>query len=101
MFTALYRSGTGRPAISRGLPLIKTSRYWLLVGLSLLLGGALGNFYDRIALGYVVDFLDFHLNGWHWPPFNFADSAICTGAICIMIDMLFCSDSKASLQHSR
>lgn len=71
---------------------------WLLRGrdgpvvataLSLILGGALGNLWDRIALGHVVDFLDFHWAGWHFPAFNVADSAITVGAALIIIDMLF------------
>ena len=49
-------------------------------GLAFILGGALGNLYDRIAYGHVVDFLDFHAAGWHWPAFNIADSAITLGA---------------------
>ena len=48
----------------------------LCAGLALILGGALGNLIDRLRFGQVVDFLDFHAAGWHWPAFNVADSAI-------------------------
>ena len=50
------------------------------VALALICGGAVGNLIDRIRFGSVVDFLDFHLAGHHWPAFNIADSAICVGA---------------------
>ncbi|WP_440615765.1 signal peptidase II [Cysteiniphilum sp. 6C5] len=53
--------------------------------LSLILGGALGNVYDRMIHGYVVDFLDFHINNYHWPAFNIADSAICIGAVMLIL----------------
>ncbi len=56
------------------------------LGLALLLGGAIGNLYDRLTLGYVVDFLSFHLNDWFWPAFNVADSAICVGVALLLID---------------
>jgi len=56
--------------------------------LALILGGAIGNVIDRIVLGYVVDFLDFHLSGWHWPAFNLADSAITAGAVLLVADNL-------------
>ncbi len=56
------------------------------LALALILGGAIGNVIDRIALGYVVDFLDFHLAGWHWPAFNLADSAITVGAVLLVAD---------------
>lgn len=58
------------------------------LALRLILGGALGNLIDRIWLGAVVDFLDFHAMGWHWPAFNVADSAISCGAVLIVIDSL-------------
>lgn len=55
-------------------------------GLALILGGALGNLYDRLAYGHVVDFLDFHAAGWHWPAFNVADSAITVGAAILILE---------------
>ncbi len=55
-------------------------------GLALILGGALGNLYDRLAYGHVVDFLDFHAAGWHWPAFNVADSAITLGAAILILE---------------
>ncbi len=56
--------------------------------LSSILGGAIGNVVDRLQHGYVVDFLDFHLRGWHFPAFNVADCAITVGAACLILDEL-------------
>lgn len=56
--------------------------------LACILGGAVGNVIDRVAYGYVVDFLDFHWRGMHFPAFNGADSAITVGAICLVLDEL-------------
>jgi signal peptidase II len=56
------------------------------LGLTLILGGALGNLWDRLAYGHVVDFLDFHAAGWHWPAFNVADSGITLGAGILIAD---------------
>jgi signal peptidase II len=56
--------------------------------LACILGGAIGNVIDRMLHGYVVDFLDFHYAGWHFPAFNVADSAITVGAICLILDEL-------------
>ncbi len=58
------------------------------LALSGILGGALGNLIDRVRFGYVVDFLDFHALGYHWPAFNVADMAITGGAILIVWDSL-------------
>jgi len=55
-------------------------------GLSLILGGALGNLHDRLVYGKVVDFLDLHAAGWHWPAFNVADSAITLGAGILIVE---------------
>ncbi len=56
--------------------------------LACILGGAIGNVIDRSLYGYVVDFLDFHVAGWHFPAFNIADSAITIGAVCLILDEL-------------
>ena len=56
--------------------------------LACILGGAVGNVIDRMLHGYVVDFLDFHYVGWHFPAFNIADSAISIGAVCLILDEL-------------
>ena len=56
--------------------------------LACILGGAIGNVIDRVLYGYVVDFLDFHWAGMHFPAFNVADSAISVGAVCLILDEL-------------
>lgn len=58
----------------------------LAVGLSLVLGGALGNVIDRVWHGYVIDFIYFHWRTWDFPAFNIADTAISLGAVCLLID---------------
>lgn len=62
--------------------------------LGLIIGGAIGNVTDRIMHGYVVDFIDVYYQGWHWPAFNVADSAITCGVILLLIDGLFLSAAK-------
>jgi signal peptidase II len=57
-------------------------------GLALILGGAIGNLWDRIALGHVVDFVLLHAGGWHFPAFNVADSSITVGAGLLILDGL-------------
>ena len=62
--------------------------------LALVIGGAIGNVVDRIRFGYVVDFIDVHYAGWHWPAFNLADSAIVAGVILLLLDSLIPSRRK-------
>lgn len=66
-----------------------STKRWEAVALALVLGGALGNLYDRIELGYVVDFIVVHYRHYHFPAFNIADSAISVGAVMLFIDILF------------
>ena len=66
----------------------KEKRWYSSAGLALILGGALGNLCDRFTRGYVVDFLDFHINTWHWPAFNLADAAIVVGILMFFLDSL-------------
>ena len=66
---------------TRGRPLFS-------IALALILGGAVGNVIDRALYGHVVDFLDFHLAGWHWPAFNVADAGITVGAALLVLDSL-------------
>lgn len=68
---------------------LKPHERWLSVTLPLILGGALGNLYDRLTLGYVVDFVHFHWQGRYFPAFNIADAAITAGAIMMIIDALW------------
>jgi signal peptidase II len=60
----------------------------LQAALALILGGALGNLYDRLAYGYVVDFLEFYIGSYHWPAFNVADSTITTGVVLLGLEIL-------------
>src|SRR5437773_6544199 len=60
----------------------------LQIALGLILGGALGNLYDRLAYGYVVDFLELYAGSYHWPSFNVADSAISTGGVLLTLEII-------------
>lgn len=63
--------------------------HWMIAGLGMIAGGAIGNLIDRIRSGAVTDFLDFYYGDYHWPAFNIADCALTVGAGCIIISMLF------------
>ncbi|WP_144393283.1 signal peptidase II [Pleionea sediminis] len=70
---------------------LKAEYRWLSITLCFILGGALGNVYDRISYGYVIDFIDWYVakDGYHWPAFNIADSAVFVGAMMLLIDAFF------------
>src|SRR6267378_3081849 len=70
------------------------------IALSLILGGAVGNLWDRVASGRVVDFLLFYVKQYQWPVFNLADSAIVVGASLLVLEILFSRAKDAPLPHS-
>jgi signal peptidase II len=65
---------------------LKSDAKWEAISLALILGGAIGNVIDRVLHGYVIDFIDVYYASYHWPAFNIADSAICLGAVMLVID---------------
>jgi signal peptidase II len=67
---------------------------WLCAALALVVGGAVGNVIDRIRFGYVVDFISVHYQGWYFPAFNVADSAITVGAIVLLIESVVAGDGR-------
>lgn len=73
-----------------GYMLYKTDRrdYLSAIGLTLILGGAIGNLVDRLVYGHVVDFIDVYYGTWHFPAFNVADAAISLGAVALVLDGL-------------
>ena len=79
----------------------RETRPFLRLALWLVLAGAIGNTIDRLRFGAVVDFLDFHAFGYHWPAFNVADSAIVVGAGLILLDSLVLSQRKTKLGRGR
>ena len=98
-FGLLSEAAAWKPWALSALALIVSGAllYWLrcqperflALAVGLIVGGAMGNVVDRVRLSAVVDFLDFHLGGWHWPAFNLADSAITVGVAFLVFDGLF------------
>ncbi len=80
--------------LSIWLARLKTSERWMAVTLSLILGGAVGNLYDRITYAYVIDFIDVYYKTWHWPVFNVADCAISVGVVMMLVDTFRAKDSS-------
>ena len=97
-FSFLSQAGGWQRWLFAGLAIVMSSviTVWLLrlqkhetlmaTALSLILGGAIGNLIDRVAYGYVIDFLDVYYQTWHWPAFNIADSAICIGVGLMLLE---------------
>jgi len=76
----------GAALVVSWLILRSPERRLLCTGLALILGGAIGNLVDRLMYGHVVDFVDLHAFGWHWPAFNVADSGITVGAGLVILE---------------
>ena len=74
---------------------LKAHETLLAVSLSLVLGGAIGNLIDRLAYGYVIDFLDIYVQSWHWPAFNIADSAITLGVVLMLLESFGIGKAKS------
>ena len=77
---------------------LRPNQRFTAFSLSLIFSGALGNLIDRVRLGEVIDFLDAHWYGHHWPAFNVADSAICVGVFLLAVDMLIEEKRQKDLQ---
>lgn len=75
---------------------LSRSEWQIALPISLVLGGALGNLIDRVRFGYVIDFIDFHIHGWHYATFNIADSAVCVGALWIFVRLFYESITRQS-----
>ncbi len=80
--------------IVRWLYYLSAKERWLNSSLCLILAGALGNAWDRLLYGHVIDFFDFHLGDWHFAIFNTADSAICIGAFMMILHWLCYPEKK-------
>lgn len=75
----------------------KEKKQFTIIALALVIGGAIGNVVDRIRFGAVVDFLDFHAFGYHWPAFNIADAAIFIGVVLLLIETIMESKHEPEL----
>jgi signal peptidase II len=74
---------------------------WSNIAYAAIIGGALGNVFDRILHGFVVDYLDFYWGTYHWPAFNIADMAIVTGAAMIILESVFSKDEQPSSERNK
>ena len=97
------------PLVAIALAIMGGLTYWLrsvenrllATGLGLIIGGAAGNVIDRFRYGAVVDFLDFHALGWHWPAFNLADAAITIGAAVVLLESFLNQDGSETLTRDK
>ena len=111
-FSFLADAGGWQRPVLLGLGAIVSAgiAFWLIrnptdkltaFGFAAVLGGALGNVIDRMRHGAVVDWLDFHLGGWHWPAFNIADIGISVGAAALILDAVLFAPRKRAAQGAR
>ena len=82
-------------AIITWLYRLSEDKKWQAVSLALILGGALGNVWDRVSLGYVIDFIQIYYTSYYWPAFNIADSAISIGAGILIIETFWGHKNKS------
>src|SRR5476649_87777 len=66
------------------------------IAFAMIIGGALGNMFDRMVHGFVIDFIDFYVNDWHYPIFNLADSFICVGAVLVVLEGFLAKPNEAA-----
>jgi signal peptidase II len=105
-FGLFNEAGAAGPWVLSGLAIavVLGLLYWLrqadgrvtVAALGLVIGGALGNVIDRFRFGAVIDFLDVHMAGYHWPAFNVADAAICVGAGLLLLDGLLSPERQTT-----
>lgn len=82
--------------LSVWLTRLKSGQWLLALSLAMILGGAVGNLWDRVVLGYVVDFISVHYEDWYFPTFNVADAAISVGAVLMVLDAFINGDPEKS-----
>lgn len=80
---------TGAIALGVGVWLFRARSWWTAIAAGLVFGGAIGNIIDRLVYGAVVDFIDWHAFGYHWPVFNVADAGITLGVAVLIAESLF------------
>lgn len=80
---------------------LKAHEKWLGIALGLVLGGAIGNLIDRIAYGYVVDFIQWYYDRFYWPAFNIADAAISVGAVILLASSFFGDDDNSETEATK
>ncbi len=81
--------------------LLRTKSLWTACALGLIIGGALGNTFERLIYGHVIDILDFHIAGYHWPAFNLTDSAIVIGISLLMFHEFFKAHPISNIERNR